>query len=376
MTQSNQWRERRDVLKYVASSVGIAGLAGCAGGGGSGQQGQTTQSGDGGGATTASGGGADSGSGSGGSGKLRQITALGGITGGSGYQQCLVFQQIVHQQMPNVRVTVSGTSGWKTDAKLMWKRGADAGQFGIVPAGDAYNILHGNDPYAEENNYVVQAYPAVPPGYLHIAVPQNSNIQSYADLSGKRINILSRGSLTNSVTPQVLDSIGVKPAKYFHYPHQEAASALTRGDIDAVAASGSAAPYMELSQNTKLRVLSVNDSQQKSMSDAVPWLGFATVDFGQWYQGAGEATVPAPWTVMGTLLSVDEDFVYEVTKSIFNNIDLAKQIYEPASQLTPDKAPDTQVPVHPGAYRFYEEQGVSFPDELKPPKKGDLPLGN
>jgi hypothetical protein len=133
---------------------------------------------------------------------------------------------------------------------------------------------------------------------------------------------------------------------------------------------------MELSQNTKLRVLSVEEGQKGNITDAIPWLGFATVDFGQWYQGAGESTVPAPWTVMGTLLSLDDDFVYEVTKAVFNNIELAKQIYEPAAQLTPDKAPQTRVPVHPGAYKFYQEKGVSFPDELKPPSKDDLPLGN
>lgn len=370
MVDNNEYRDRRTMLKYLAgSSVGIAGLAGCSGSGGGGGGGQQTTKSSGGGGTAS--GNQASGSGSG---KLRQITALGGITGGSGYQQCLVFQQIIHKKMPNVRVTVSGTSGWKTDAKLMWQRGAKSGEFGIVPAGDAYNILYGNKPYNEEHNYVVQAYPAVPPTYLHTVVKKNSNIKGYSDLSGKKINILSRGSLSNSLQPQVMKALGIEPKKFFHYPHQQAASALQRGDIDAVVGAGVASAYMELSQTTPLRVVSVNQSQRKKITDAIPWLGFSTVDFSQWYKGAGESTVPAPWTVMGTLLSMSEDFVYEVTKAVFNNLEMASQIYEPAAQLSPEAAPKTRVPVHPGSYKFFKEKGVSFPKELQPPKKSDLPL--
>ena len=365
MVKNNECHDRRSVLKYLAgSSAGLAGLAGCAGsGGGGGSGGQTTQSGGSGNQASGSGGG-----------KLRQITALGGITGGSGYQQCLVFQQIIHKKMPNVRVTVSGTSGWKTDAKLMWKRGAQAGEFGIVPAGDAYNILHANEPYQEENNYVVQAYPAVPPTYLHTVVKKNSNIKGYSDLAGKKVNVLSRGSLSNAVQPKVMKALGIEPKKFFHYPHQQAASALQRGDIDAVVGAGVASAYMELSQTTPLRVVSLKENQKQKISEAIPWLGFSTVDFSQWYKGAGKSMVPAPWTVMGTLLSMEEDFVYEVTKSIFNNLKMASQIYEPAAQLTPEAAPKTRVPVHPGSYKFFKEKGVSFPKELQPPKKSELPL--
>lgn len=373
MVGRDESTDRRNVLKKLAAGVTVTGLAGCTGNGDGGD-------GGGGGAETETDTGTptsqstDTDSGGGGELEFNNITALGGITGGSGYQQCLVMQQIVHKNFDNVRVTVSGTDGWSTDAKLMWARGQDAGHFGIVPAGDAHDILHGNEPYNEERNYIVQAWPAVPPTYMHVAVRKNSDIESYEDLSGKRVNILSRGSLTEGLTPQILKAIGVEPAKYLHYPHQEAAGALESGDVDAVAAGGAASAYMEVSQNTPLRVLEVTDEQQSQISDAISWLGFATVDFGQWYNGAGEVTVPAPWTLMATLLDMPDDFVYQITKAMFNNIDLAQQIYEPASQLTPDDAPKTRIPVHPGAYQFYQEEGVEFPEELQPPEQSELPL--
>lgn len=353
MRDNVQQYDRRRVLKAMSAAGISIGLAGCSGDGNG-----------------------NGGNGNGGS-DFSNITALGGITGGTGYQQCLVMQQIVHQEMSDVRVTVEGTSGWSTDAKLMYENGRDAAEFGIVPAGHAYDILYANGDYSEEKNYIVQAWPAVPPTYMHIAVPKNSDIESYSDLEGKRVNVLSRGSLTEGLTPTILESLGISNVEYLHYPHQEASNALTAGDIDAVAAGGTAAPYMELSQNTPLRVLSLNEDQKDPISQALPSVGFATADFGGLgYNGAGESLVPAPWTLMATLLDLSEDFVYEVTKAIFNNIELAKQIYEPASDLTPDKAPQTNIPVHPGAYKFYQEEGIEFSEELQPPAPDELPLSN
>jgi TRAP-type uncharacterized transport system substrate-binding protein len=134
---------------------------------------------------------------------------------------------------------------------------------------------------------------------------------------------------------------------------------------------------MELSQNTPLRVLSLSEDQQDPISEALPSMGFATADFSELgYNGAGEATVPATWILMATMMDMPEDFVYEVTKAIYENIELAQQIYEPSASLTPDQAPMTNIPVHPGAYKFYQEEGVEFSEELQPPEPDDLPLSN
>lgn len=359
MPEDDSQVDRRTMLRCLGAGAASAGLAGCLGGGGGAtptprertviRERTVVKESEG----------------------TRQITALGGITGGSGYQQCLVFQQAVHQDHDDIRVTVSGTSGWKTDAQLMYQRGE--AEFGIVPAGDLFDITHGNDPYADEQNYILTAFPGVPPSYLHVVVRANSDIQGYADLAGKRVNILTRGSLTASLMPTVLDAIGVEPADYFHYPHEEARGQLNQGNVDALAAAGVAAPYIELSQSTPLRVLSLTDSEQTAVKDAIPFIGFSATDFSQWYNGAGESTVPASWIVMAALESLEDDFVYEMVKTTFDNIELGAQIYEPFGTLEPQMAADTGLPVHPGAYRYYEEQGVSFPDELTPPY--DLPLG-
>lgn len=370
MVSDSTLQSRRTVLKSIGAATVAAGIAGCTGGGGGGGGGGGDGDGQ---QTTASGGGGDSTPAADQQAQRRDITALGGITGGSGYQQCLVFQQIVQNQFPNIRVTVTGTSGWKTDAKLMWSRGKS--EFGIVPAQDLWAITHGQEPYGEEQNYILMAWPGVPPSYLHVVVRKDSDIQTYSDLSGRTVNILSRGSQTSSIMPQILEGIGVTDANYQHYPHQEAANQLSQGGIDAAAAAGVAAAYGEMSQQTPVRVLSLQEENQDPLKDALPSLGFSTVDFSQYYNGAGEALVPSSWIVMAALAKLEDDFVYEMTKAVFENKGLGSEgfgIYKPFDTLSPDLVPQTGMPVHPGAYRYYEEQGVTVSDELAPPH--DLPL--
>lgn len=371
MSRDGTRSSRRKLLKYIGAGVTSAGLAGCTGGGGGdtptpqvktvvktveGEEETVVR-------TVVKE-----------EQKTRRITALGGITGGSGYMQCLVFQQAVHKEFPDVRVTVSGTSGWKTDAKLMWSEGKS--EFGIVPAADLWAITHGNEPYAEENNYITMAFPGVPPSYIHVVVPKSSDLQYYSDLAGKTVNILSRGSLTADMTPQILEAVGATEPNYQHYPHQEASNQLAQGGIDAAAAGGIASPYGEMSQQTPVRVLSVKDENKAAIKEQIPSLGFSTVDFGQYYNGAGEATVTSTWILMAALASLSDDFVYDMTKAMFKH---AKEVgasgfnvYEAMDMLEPSLADDPGMPVHPGAYRYYQEQGVSFPDELAPPH--DFPL--
>lgn len=367
MAPDNSETSRRTLLKSVGTVAAAASIAGCSGGGGGGGGETTTttttteSSGGGGGETTTT---TQEQQGP------KSITALGGITGGSGYQQCLVFQQAVQNTYSDMRVTVSGTSGWKTDAKLMWQRGK--AEFGIVPAGDLYGITHGEDPYTEENNYILMAFPGVPPSYFHVIVRKNSDMQTYKDLSGKTVNILSRGSSTAAMVPKILKAIGVSDVTYKHYPHQEASSQLAQGGIDAAAAAGIASQYGQMSQQNPVRVLSVSEGNQQKVKNALPALSMSTYDFGKNYNGAGKSTVPSSWILMAAQASLPDNFVYRMVKTVFDNIDVGKQIYEPFGTLKPEMAAETGMPVHPGAYKYYQEQGVEFSDDLKPPY--DLPL--
>mgnify|MGYP000029451807 CR=1 FL=1 len=66
--------------------------------------------------------------------------------------------------------------------------------------------------------------------------------------------------------------------------------------------------------------------------------------------------------------SMDDEFVYKMTKSFWDNI---KEVHETSVILRPISLDDPFVginaPMHPGAIRYYKEKGIAVPDSLLPP---------
>ena len=63
---------------------------------------------------------------------------------------------------------------------------------------------------------------------------------------------------------------------------------------------------------------------------------------------------------------VDEEHVYKLTKTIFENLPFLQAIHPATKAMDINKAlAGLPVPLHPGAARYFEEQGLTVPDSLK-----------
>lgn len=295
-----------------------------------------------------------------------RLTIVGGVIGGAGYMHALGLNQVIAENLKAIVPTVQGTPGYVGNAKRLAQ---GLGDLGVVITTDAREILAREGAYKEAKKYLLQMYPLVPPMFVHFMVRQDSAIQSMADLEGKRINLLTRGSLAEKVGGMILDALGIKPGAVFHYPHGDAASALGAGDVEVAVAGGTNPVYGELSLKQPLRVLSLSEAEAKRISEKYPVLPVLSWDFGKIYTGAGTARVVAPWTVMAARHDLDEALVYRLTKAVYEHYDTVAKIYKPAAGLKPQMVLDTLAAVHPGAIRYYEEIGIAIPEAMRPPAR-------
>ena len=65
---------------------------------------------------------------------------------------------------------------------------------------------------------------------------------------------------------------------------------------------------------------------------------------------------------------VPEDAVHAITGSIWENLSSLREIHGATREMALDKAlTGIAAPLHPGAARYYEEQGIHVPASLSPP---------
>ena len=70
---------------------------------------------------------------------------------------------------------------------------------------------------------------------------------------------------------------------------------------------------------------------------------------------------------LGVRQNVDDDVVYLLTKTIFENLPSLKKAHKAVSSMDLKKALQSlQVPLHPGALKYYKEQGLEIPSHLFP----------
>ena len=303
----------------------------------------------------------------GGAGKAVQaetrITIVGGVLGGSGYMQALAFNQVLVDHVEGVLPIVQASPGYVANARRLVAGLAD---FAVVTTVDAYRVLHRQGQFRDANRYVLQLYPTLPPVYVHFIARQDSPVRSFADINGRRINLLTRGSLAEDVGGAILEALDIRPARITYLPHDEASSALQSGDVDVLVAGGIAPTYSELALRTPLRVLSFSEQEARVVEEKLPFLPVLEVDFAPYYRGTGVARVGSPWAIMAARHDVDEGLVYRAVKAVFENYQSVVQIYRPAAGLRPEMVVQTRAVLHPGALRYYEEIGVQVPEAMKP----------
>tara|TARA_B100000405_G_scaffold218347_1_gene154661 strand:+ start:92 stop:298 length:207 start_codon:yes stop_codon:yes gene_type:complete len=66
---------------------------------------------------------------------------------------------------------------------------------------------------------------------------------------------------------------------------------------------------------------------------------------------------------------MDEKVVYDMTKAFWENLEAQKAAVPQMRSLSLETAlQDLNTPLHPGALRYYREQGLDIPDNAMPPE--------
>ncbi|MDZ5700043.1 TAXI family TRAP transporter solute-binding subunit [Chelativorans sp. M5D2P16] len=287
----------------------------------------------------------------------------GGVTGvyyPVGGAMCRLVNQTRRDH--GIRCSVESTGGSVFNVNAI--KGGDL-EFGVVQSDVQYNAYNGEagfaDTGAHENLRSVFSLHAEP---LTVVARADADIGEFDDLKGKRVNIGNPGSGQRALMDLLIAEKGWTNADFAlaaELAPAEQSSALCDNNIDAFAYTvGHPAGSIEEATTTCDSVIvPVEGEAVDALVENNPYYFQATIPGGMYRGNDDDVNTFGVGATFVTSADVSDDVVYTVVKSIFDNFDDFRGLHPALENLTPEQmvSQGNSAPMHPGAERYYKEQG-------------------
>ena len=212
------------------------------------------------------------------------------------------------------------------------------------------------------------------PEILHLIVTEESEIDSFSDLKGKRIALMPEGSGSYQIFWSLSSHYGLDNQDFVATPLSPPAAhaALKERQVDAlfrvIALGNPTVSQLLRDGNTRL----VPIEQGAAIQLFQPALFPSVIPQGT-YNGAipipdRDLSVVALEALLVTREDIDRDLIYEITRILFETRnELARQNIQAAMIRQPEEPNDLRLPFHTGAKAYYNQDRPSFIIEYAEP---------
>lgn len=260
------------------------------------------------------------------------------------------------------KVTAVEGKGSQGNIELMEMEGA---QLGFVQSDVMSYAYEGTNLFADFGK--VDCFSTVAALYMEQVqiVTCDPSIKTVADLEGKNVSIGDSGSGVYYNAIDVLGAYGlteddINPT---YQGFGDSAEALKDGAIDAafVVAGAPTTAITELSSSKDTYLVSLDDEHIDALIAKSPYYSKYVIP-ADTYGLDSDTTTVAVGAVVIARDDVSDDDVYNFVSGVFDNIDAITAVHAKGAELNLDFAASvTSVPYHPGAVKYFAEQGITVP---------------
>ncbi len=284
----------------------------------------------------------------------QERVAIGtGGTGGVFYAVGAGMAEIINEHLDGVTANAEVTG-----ASIENIRRVSMGEMtiGFSSASTLYAGAQGEEPFDEVQNVAAIAY--LYPAVLQIAASDGAGVLSIEDLANVAVGIGPPGSNSSVISERLLtayDAFNIDNVQFLSYG--EATAAIKDGNLDAtmVLAGVPAAALIELMTTTESSLVAVDPDRVAGLLEEYSFYRLVDIPGGI-YEGEDDAVAalgdPA---ILFASSEADEELIYNITKTLFDNLEALGAVHPAAAKITAEGAPDTPIDLHPGAARYFNE---------------------
>lgn len=194
----------------------------------------------------------------------------------------------------------------------------------------------------------------------------NSGIDTIDSIpDGARVGFGPAGGTSDTYFTGFLDLLGVDYSRR-NGGWNDLAGQLQDGMIDAVAfAAGNPIPaIMQLEAQTDVNIIEFSEEEQAQILNDFPVSAYQT-PANSYSSLENDVRTVSMWNFTIANCDLPEDFVYEVTRLTMEDNDRMVSIHNSAKTTVPENAVhNTVIPFHPGAARWFNENGYEIEASL------------
>lgn len=286
------------------------------------------------------------------------IHVIGGGSTGGGYHtiSTVLAQYFSDKGIGNF--TAQPTTGGVQNGLLMQAGELDVAIINGANCMEAYTASSENfsEPYSN-----LRAIAVLYSGCFQMAVANKDDIQTMADLAGRKVGIGGTGSGDNGHAKRVFGAcgFGVEGIDPQYIGVNESTDQLKDGHIDGFVNVGSLplAVITDITMSGKGKIIGLTEEEVGKLTTGEDAVYFPYVIPANTYDNQPDElkTVALPTVLCVDADRISEEMAYEITKLIYENIDELKGLYA-GFDIDPQASLDAiKIPLHAGAERYYKE---------------------
>ena len=239
-------------------------------------------------------------------------------------------------------------------------------EFGIVQSDWQYHSYNGTSDFEEQGPHEeLRAIFSLHPEPFTVVARTDAGIESFEDLQGKRVNIGNPGSGQRATMDVVMEAMGWTTdvfAQATELPPAEQALALCDNNVDAIVytVGHPSGAIQEATTACDTRLIDVDTDEIRALVEERPYYRMATIPGGMYRGNDVDVTTFGVGATFVSSTAVSDEVAYEVTRSVFENLDQFRALHPALAALDPEEMVQdgNSAPLHAGAERYYREAGL------------------
>jgi len=296
----------------------------------------------------------------------QKTIAIGtGGTGGVYYPLGGGLANVLSKYLSGYQATAEVTGGSVDNLKLI---GSGQSEIGFSMADAALDAFKGQDKF-RGNKVALRTLAVLYPNRMHVVTVEGTGIEKLSDLKGKRVSTGSPGSATEVMAFRVIEAAGLDKDKDIRRERlgaAESVNAIKDRKIDAFFWVGglptAAVTDLGATPGIKIKLIDHADVVEK-MNAKYGQLYVRDVIPAKTYPGQEKDNPQSTvWNILVTDDKMPDDIAYKVVKIIFDHKAELVAVHSEAANIEYKYQLKTSSPVpwHPGALKYFAEQGVQM----------------